>query len=412
MIFESVEKNIAYFFEKDGSVRRFFGRPFGAQFWPFVDDPDTLYIMDAGGKGVTREPLEVEAFTVVLASPNERHYGQFLKRVGLDALFFLPDWTLEDLQAVLPFVDDRVVNKVDRDSTVEKRYFYIGGLPRYIFASQDAFDGSVNNLKVALSQLTSFDFHKLLEKEQFAQEPEWNHTPNFVFSIRSQPPQYDDPSALVVVASSYALQQLPKSMNENHFRQLVAIASAKRDLSMAVFNTPADYGWQIACRYRLTLGGQVEWRAIGGTSDVPHATNPLPARKWGSLKYSGKQKDDIQIDHVQDDVLYWSEQGNIAEIEGFAIFLGNVVAMFQSTVREERSLNLTRINNVLKAISKHRNDIIRIQMWFLVPSRVYSTFSLTIPNTENLPKEVHFNEKRIPLDVIVATFPDRRQLNL
>ena len=157
----------------------------------------------------------------------------------------------------------------------------------------------------------------------------------------------------------------------------------------------------------LTRGGLIKLRAINTSHEVPMVSTDLPPRKWGSLKYRGKKKDDICVDHVQDDVLYWSEQANFPEIEGFAIFSGNTVCMFQSTVSEERELNVSRIDHVLKAINNFRNDITRVQIWYLVPPRVFSTFSVSMPAAdEELPSEIAFGDTDIPLDFVVGSLPD------
>ena len=235
VIFESVEKDVAYFFASDGSVRALF-RPRQYGPWPFQDDLATLYIIDAGAKGVAREPLEINAFTVVLASPNEQNYGQFLKRIGLSALFFLPEWTVEDICAVLPFVEDRVQNDIPNDAAVETRFAKIGGVPRYVFSSAKDFNAAVSKLTEGLSKLSSFDFHELIEKEK-----DWNKIPNFVFTLHSRPPDFDSDSTIVRLASEFATQELPKHMTDNHFRQLLAISSATRDLTTAMFSTPEGY---------------------------------------------------------------------------------------------------------------------------------------------------------------------------
>src|SRR3546814_1735423 len=49
------------------------------------------------------EPLWVEQFTIVTASPNRIHFKEFLKRVG--KLRFLPHWSLDDLMRILPYVE-------------------------------------------------------------------------------------------------------------------------------------------------------------------------------------------------------------------------------------------------------------------------------------------------------------------
>lgn len=221
VVFESVIEDVTYFFGKDGLVL-VMDRASHLR-WPFVADPDTLYIMDAGGKGIHREPFFVNAFTVVTASPNEKHYGQFVKEIGLDAQFFLPDWTLEDLLAVLPFVDERRDDDVDTDAIVEERFSKIGGVPRFVFGSKKNFDTAFSALRGSLAEISTFDLSRLMAKEK-----KWQEVPNFVFTLRSHPPNFDDESTSVEMASLFVEQQLPLRLNENNFHQLVSFFNGLR----------------------------------------------------------------------------------------------------------------------------------------------------------------------------------------
>src|SRR5262249_5646270 len=151
------------------------------------------------------------------------------------------------LHAVLPFVDDRLENDLATDAALDARFFKIGGVPRFVFASQGAFDAAVGKILDGLSKLSSFDFHGLLEKDK-----DWGKIPDYAFTLHSRPPLYNSRSTVVALASAFAAQELPKYMNEVHFRQLTAIASATRNLSTAMFSTAEGYAWQVACQYRLT----------------------------------------------------------------------------------------------------------------------------------------------------------------
>ena len=164
VIFESVEKDVAFFFDGSTGLVRCAAEPRSVvnRPWPFAGDPNTLYIFDAG---VAREPLEINAFAVGLASPNKQNYGM-LKRIGLSGLFFLPDWTVEDLCAVLPFVEDRVQNGIPNDAAVQERFAKIGGVPRYVLSPAEDFEVAVDELIDGLSELSSFDFKHLTQKEK------------------------------------------------------------------------------------------------------------------------------------------------------------------------------------------------------------------------------------------------------
>ena len=396
MIFELVKEDVALFFEgATGKVRRVWSPRSNRQFWLFDEDPRTLYIMDAGGNGIHREPLFVNAFTVVTASPNEKHYGQFVKEIGLSSRVFLPDWTLEDLLAVLPFVDERGENQVDTDPIVEERFNIIGGIPRYVFGSKADFDDSFAALRVGLADISTFDFRRLMAKEK-----RWQEVPNFVFTLRSRPPNYDDASTSAVMASQYVKEQLPLQLNENNFHQLVSLSTSYESLSSSLFSTTRGHCWQLACLYRLIHGGSVQLRSI--SQNLP--ARVIPARAMGSLKYKGKRKDEVVIGDARDGVLYWSEQMNFPGIEGFTFDHGDVVVMFQCTVSASRELDLGRVTNVLQAISQNGRRISLVQLWYLVPPNVFTTF--TVSNQTLLPPSIPLGGQDMAFDVVVGTFGD------
>jgi hypothetical protein len=54
----------------------------------------------------------MSAFTIVTASPNEKHYGNWLKTVGEGQQLVISPWSWEEIVAVLPWVtlpdEDRI----------------------------------------------------------------------------------------------------------------------------------------------------------------------------------------------------------------------------------------------------------------------------------------------------------------
>jgi len=138
----------------------------------------------------------------------------------------------------------------------------------------------------------------------------------------------------------------------------------------------------------------------------PLVRNNLPSRKWGSLIYRDQKKDEIMVDHVQNDVLYWSEQTNFAEIKGFSIFPGNMVCIFQLIASEQQELNVEHINTILKTINKIRDDITRVQIWYLVPPTVFPVFCTSMKTADEKLLSKMIGEKEVPLDVVVGTLPD------
>jgi hypothetical protein len=87
----------------------------------FLDDPATWYLADA----LLPPPEEEKAVTILVSSPARKYYSKFLECSNATQLYYLPIWSLEELQLVAPFY-----SKTSR--VIKERFAIIGGLPRYV----------------------------------------------------------------------------------------------------------------------------------------------------------------------------------------------------------------------------------------------------------------------------------------
>ena len=145
MVFESVALDKMWVFRSDGTtsvIRHPRSQDFDP---PELDDPHTVYLFDTAGNA-PREPLQVNAFTVVASS--------FLKRVR--SKLYLPCWSLEDLTRVLEYFPH--VTK----EMLEARFLRFGGIPRYALPIQEDIDEqrSENELEIAIK---SCDMQSILD---------------------------------------------------------------------------------------------------------------------------------------------------------------------------------------------------------------------------------------------------------
>ena len=85
-----------------------------------------VYLFDPCGE-TPREPMAVEAFTIVTASPNPAHYKQFLKRVGRIRL--LPVWSEKEVLELR-----KSMPNAPSEEEVIERFGKYGGIPRSIFS--------------------------------------------------------------------------------------------------------------------------------------------------------------------------------------------------------------------------------------------------------------------------------------
>ena len=87
----------------------------------FLNDETTWYLTDT----LEPPPGQVEAITILVASPARRHYETFSRYLNTAPLHYFPVWSLEELKLVAPFYSRELKD-------IEKRYYMIGGVPRYL----------------------------------------------------------------------------------------------------------------------------------------------------------------------------------------------------------------------------------------------------------------------------------------
>ena len=98
-----------------------------------LTDPDTWYLTDA----LLTPPASVEAVTILVSSPAEKYYSDFLKYSSTAPLHYLPTWSLEELKRVA-----HVYSKSPEE--VEKRFDMIGGVPRYVLEKDVNLEETIN----------------------------------------------------------------------------------------------------------------------------------------------------------------------------------------------------------------------------------------------------------------------------
>jgi hypothetical protein len=86
-----------------------------------LENPATWYLTDA----LLQSPEEAKAVTIMVSSPSEKYYSEFLKYSHVAPLHYLPVWSLDELKFVAPSYQRGI-------EEVEERYDVIGGLSRYV----------------------------------------------------------------------------------------------------------------------------------------------------------------------------------------------------------------------------------------------------------------------------------------
>ncbi len=94
-----------------------------------LSDPDTVYLVDPGSADSSPEPLQTSARTILVSSPDQRHYKQWHSGAGAET-FYMPAWEDAELRAVRRYVCPQL-----SDDDFEDRLYDFGGVVRPLIAT-------------------------------------------------------------------------------------------------------------------------------------------------------------------------------------------------------------------------------------------------------------------------------------
>lgn len=128
---------------------------------PLLSDPETYYVVDPGDTTDSCAPSATFLPKVIIvAAPDERHWGgsKFFTRRGRahGKLKVFPVWELDELLQARP-----ILGPTMSDEDVENRYSQVGGVPRDIFASDEAFREVLERQRAGLNFLTAHEVKHL-----------------------------------------------------------------------------------------------------------------------------------------------------------------------------------------------------------------------------------------------------------
>ena len=184
----------------------------GADIQMFLTDPDTWYLTDA----LLTPPDSVEAVTILVSSPAEKYYSDFLKYSSTAPLHYLPTWSLEELKRVA-----HVYSKSPEE--VEKRFNMIGGIPRYVLEKDINLEAMIDE---KIGKLLSNNI-LLLPTFERAQENEISHR---LVHFKVEPPCYTKYE--LVMASQYVREKYSEVREDRQEQMVRSFVSLFKDVSL------------------------------------------------------------------------------------------------------------------------------------------------------------------------------------
>ena len=231
-----------------------------------LKDPTTWYLADA----LLSPPGNLDAVTIVVSSPAEKYYSEFLKWSHVAPLHYLPVWSLDELRLVAPFYRRELEG-------VEERFNMIGGLPRYVLEKKvdlvKLISQSIN--KLALDKLLLIALGKISKEDQISHR---------VVHFKVEPPFYTD--CTLTMASVYALNEASKKFLSHSEREVKYFLYCTAGmLSLAFFRAKVFEGY---AHQKLSEGGNFPMRCL---EDKTEGILMLPKRNTAEFHDISNCKD-------------------------------------------------------------------------------------------------------------------------
>ena len=336
--------------------------------WPpaFRADQGAVLIFDPAASGAAVEPLMVDQFTVVTASPNRLHFKEFLKHSA--ELRFLPPWSFEDLKSILPFALLSAPSIADKEAVLEERFAVVGGIPRKLFDDKPVRYWQQQILGQLGQNVTNV--RSLLSVEVIE---DYNQAHNNLIVIDSSPPFFDQ--GRLMLSSAFVRLHYPTEAQSADRRKLLdEIWKAWNDPARAA---EAGKKFEPFAFGSLFLGGLFPYFPL--LENGTHASS-APERQFGPFEHSELFTDLSSLPSILPNVLYRPSISNFPLIDFFAVIDGDLT-LFQMTVSDSKPSPLPILSNAtllpLLDLFSSTFPNRRVVAVFVAPDFILNSFKLT-----------------------------------
>ena len=219
-----------------------------------LEDPKTWYLADT----LSSSPEGVKGVTILVSSPSEKHYSEFLKCSHVAALHYLPVWSFDELKLVAP-------SYKRSEEVVKERFDMIGGLPRYVLEKK------VDLIEVIDEAVSKLPLNKLIliALGEVSREDQISHR---IVHFKVEPPFYT--KRTLTIASAYALSKASeKFLKQSEHDVKYFIYWSVGIPSLAFFRARVFEGY---AHQKLSEGGEFPTRCLENNTK---GTFTLPERR-------------------------------------------------------------------------------------------------------------------------------------
>jgi len=338
---------------------------------PYLRDEATIFVVDA------KEPKNMEqvnATTILVSSPQHGNYEEFIKGLPSQSIFFMPPWSLEEIQRCNELIYHRDAGKLKRG------FEMVGGVPRHLLTNAEVEIREVLDAIVVTARLSWEDIQSNLQVN--------SKVSGKVFHLV---PSADYRSFEYRFASSYVEDELFSRVEEKSESDLCRLVSESSRLG--VMGGLRGVLFERLAHLRLVRGGTFRIRSLDGRSQDVKLTLPeVSGRKnFGDLS---------EIKGFSDGEYLVPTSTNLESVDSLA----KPNLMFQMTVSASHPCKQAGLHKAIAALcgtdgSSSPNKKRKIaappaRLIFVVPASMEKTFtSQPYTDAKGVPlKEVSFND--------------------
>jgi HeH/LEM domain/Retrotransposon hot spot protein len=338
-----------------------------------VNNDSVYYVVDPGKNKNKSCDLnnDYRGKLIIVASPHDAHWGkeEFSKiRLNVKAAFlFYPVWSINELIYANPFFDINFDNDV-----IYNRYEEVGGIPRFIFTSQDDYEAVLLRQKNAINCLSDEQVRQLTLNNADAAQTFGSNEPKSIIMVYNCPNMIFKKYSVAVSSRRVTRLLVERKMN-------VLWNSILQSDSTSSFAT-----WQIFETYcqNLMLGDNTmkfyDYKYHDGTRLIEATdVSRTPLHLGGCSKIKGTQQNLFAAAKRQESehVLFYSLNTRNEFID-FLYRKGRTIYAFQVTIGKGHSCSPDQFNAAFQEIG---NDY-EFFLYYLTYVNQYKSFQLTPAN--------------------------------
>ncbi len=307
----------------------------------------------------------MSAFTLCFTFPKRDQYQRLQKEGGI--IKIMPLWTFDELCDMARFETPSFSIE-----TIQERYYRVGGIPRWIFASPDAYNTFCEEQDLELRNIEITSLTKIIEDIHALSSVSHKLIaihPHFPFGFRDFE---------VSFLSDYVISQLLVLMDPSDASVMSMVVQSLKNVPRAAPYVGSLF--EVYCGLRLSMGGSFTFKRLSSTENIPESQYEIPPME--RMLFDGDRIPSV----LKPNILYYSRSWVFPAIDAFALINGEIM-MFQFTVAQTHVIS-EKISQLTKDIKNGADESYsqaEAVFVFVVPEDRFETYvTRTPPSTSDV----------------------------